>query len=97
MAGRYVVIEFDDRSSAESFVANKNLPETLGFEVKAMYLSPDKFCECPDKRRQNNNNWARGSRSGIWLCKTCKKPSRFHQAGLKDRLIAALGFNLLER
>jgi len=96
MAGRYVLVEFDDPSAAEAFTQNVTLSAQLDFDVKGMFLSPDKFCECPDRTRQGNNNWARGSRSGIWLCRRCKKASRFHQGGLMDRVKMALGYNLLE-
>jgi hypothetical protein len=96
MAGRYVVLEFNDSDSADAFVQNNHVPHQLGFNIRGMFLSPTKFCKCPDKQRQDVKNWARGRRSGIWLCRRCKRPSQFHQEGLLERLKQALGYNLLE-
>lgn len=96
MAGRYVILEFDNKLNAEAFISQRAALDADGADVRGVFLSPDKFCKCPDKARQNNSNWARGSRSGIWLCRRCKKPSRHHQGGLLSRLRTALGNNLLE-
>lgn len=96
MAGRLVVLEFDDRDAAEAFVTNPNQPEQQGFKVRAMYLSPTKFCQCPDKQRQDGRNWTKGRRTGLFLCIRCRKPSVFYQRGLLERLKFALGLNLLD-
>lgn len=95
MAGRYVLLEFDDRDSAESFVTNPSMPDQLGYEIKAMYVSPRQFCECPDKRRQQAKNWSKGKRTGLYLCMVCRKPSVHHQTGVLKRLQYVFGFNLL--
>lgn len=95
MAGRYVILEFDDRDSAESFATNPHMPEQLGYKVMAMFVKPVKFCQCPDARRQDNRNWYRGSRTGLFLHKDCKRPSEFHRRGLMARLKHVFGYNLL--
>lgn len=91
MAGRYVLVQFDHKEAAEAFVA-ANRGAIVG-----MFMRPDKFCECPDKKRQQANNWARGTRTGLYLCKTCRKPSVHHQRGIMDRLQYVFGWNLLGR
>lgn len=97
MAGRYVVLEFEDRDAAQAFVMNPNLPEQLGFEVKAMYLKPRVFCECPDKTKQSAGNWLKHPKYGLYVCKRCKKPSKHHERGIIPRLQYVFGFNLLEK
>lgn len=96
MAGRYVLIEFDDRLAADAFVQNDNLAGQLEYRRRGFFVSPNKFCQCPDKRRQNAKNWVRGKRTGLQLCIVCRKPSIFHQRGLMERIQHALGFNLME-
>jgi hypothetical protein len=96
MAGRYVLIEFDDREAAETFTQMDALSSQLGYRRLGLYVSPRKFCECPEKRRQNAKNWVRGKRTGLQLCVVCRKPSIFHQRGLMERIQHALGFNLIE-
>lgn len=96
MAGRFVVLEFDDRSAAESFMENHYMPEQLGYRPLAMFVVPTKFCDCPDKKRQNAKNWARGKRTGLQLCVNCRRPSIFHQKGLMERLQHIFGYNQME-
>ena len=96
MAGRYVVLEFDDVDSADAFMENEFLPRQLGFRRLGLFVSPRKFCQCPDKKRQNAKNWRRGKRTGLQLCVTCKRPSIFHQRGLMERLRHVFGNNLME-
>jgi ribosomal protein L37AE/L43A len=96
MAGRLVILEFDDSLSADSFVENTNMASHLAYRVLGLYVKPETYCQCPDKRRQTVKNWARGKKTGLWLCKTCKKPSAFYSRGLMVRLREALGYNQLE-
>ena len=95
MAERMVILRFEDVDSANSFAANETLAEQLAYEVKAMFVIPTKFCECPEKKRQNVKNWRRGRRTGIQLCIDCKRPSRFHTEGIMARLEMIFGFNQL--
>jgi len=95
MAGRFVVIEFDDRDAAQTFVDREEELKRQGATPLAMFIRPERFCQCPSRKRQNAQNWARGSRSGIWLCKVCKKPSEFHNKGVLERLVYVFGHNLL--
>lgn len=96
MAGRYVLLEFDDPDSANAFVQNNHVPHHLGFKIAAMFVKPVKFCECPDKTRQNANNWRKGRRTGLYLCVRCGRPSTHHQTGIFKRLQYVFGYNLLE-
>lgn len=95
MAGRYVILEFDDRDAAEAFVTNPHIPQQLGYSVTAMFLKPKAFCSCPDKLRQNNKNWAKNKRYGLYICLNCRKPSIFHERGIMDRLKYVFGYNLM--
>lgn len=95
MAERMVILRFEDPDAAQSFVMNNTLASQLGYEPKAMFVVPTKFCECPDKKRQHVNNWRRGKRTGIQLCVTCRRPSRFHTEGIMRRLEMVFGFNQL--
>lgn len=96
MAGRYVILEFHDKDAAEGFVTHPDLNQEWGYSVKAMFMKPDKFCECPDKQRHNVQNWAKGKRTGLYLCKRCRKPSTHHQTGIMSRLQYVFGYNQLE-
>ena len=93
MAGRFVVLEFDDPDSAESFVQNDHIPDQLGFKTLAMYVAPKKFCECPGKH--DVKDWFKGKRTGLYLCRKCRKPSIHHKRGIVPRLQYVFGFNLL--
>lgn len=95
MAGRYVVLEFDDRDAAQSFVMNESMADHLGFRINSMFLKPHKYCECPDLKRKQNQNWRKHSKYGLFVCIRCGKPSRFHLGGVAKRLQYAFGFNLL--
>lgn len=96
MAGRYVILEFDDKDSAQSFLMNSHMPETLGFKTLAVFLKPSKFCDCPDKGRQHVNNWKKHSKFGLYVCLRCKKPSIHHQTGILERLKYVFGYNILD-
>lgn len=96
MAGRYVLLEFDDPKLAEEFVYTPNVMPYGAFEVAAIFVKPKKFCECPDKQRQNGKNWTKGKRTGLYLCIKCRRPSAHHQTGVFKRLAYVFGNNLLE-
>jgi hypothetical protein len=95
MAERMVVLRFEDADAANSFAANSTLAEQLDYQVKAVFLVPTKFCQCPEKTRVNVKNWVRGRRTGIQVCVRCKRPSRFHTEGIMVRLENVFGFNQL--
>lgn len=96
MAGRFVILRFDDRDAANMLAVNKNLADQLGFKVTGVYILPTKFCECDDRLRQNAKNWFRGKRSGLQLCQRCRRPSGFHVSGLEGRLQHVFGKNQME-
>lgn len=93
MAGRIVVLEFDDKDLAEAFYTNERALHHDGARVMAVFLRPNSFCECPDKQRQNVRNWRKGKRTGLYLCTTCRKPSVHHQKGILSRLQYVFGYN----
>jgi hypothetical protein len=96
MAGRFIILEFEDVDAANAFAANRYMPEQCGYSVMAMFMRPKKFCDCPDKQRQNVKNWAKGKRTGLYICRVCKKPSKHHDQGILARLQYVFGFNQLE-
>ena len=95
MAGRYVLLQFDDKDAAEAFVENDHLPSQLGFKVEAMFLQPTKFCTCPDKARHDVRNWVKNRKFGLYVCKVCRKPSSHHESGILSRLQYVFGFNIM--
>lgn len=95
MAGRYVILEFEDRDAANAFVENNNIAGQLGFKAVAMYLKPKVFCTCQDKTRVHNQNWRKHKKYGLFICVRCGKPSKFHEQGISQRLQYVFGFNLL--
>lgn len=97
MAGRIIVLEFEDRAQAEEFVTNSKALEYDGAKVMAMFIRPNKFCQCPDKQRQNASNWRKGRRTGLYLCTRCQKPSKHHQTGILSRLQYVFGYNLMDQ
>lgn len=96
MAGRYVLLEFDDQDSAMAFVTNPKEPELRGYRITAMFMKPKRFCECPDKKKKALGNWVKGKRTGLYLCSNCRRPSIHHQTGVFKRLSYVFGNNLLE-
>lgn len=95
MAGRYIILEFEDRDAANAFVMNENLSSQLGFIVRAMYLKPKSYCTCPDKKRVHVDNWDKHKKYGLYICRMCKKPSRFHNRGILERLQYTFGYSIL--
>jgi hypothetical protein len=102
MAGRYIILTFDDKDEAETFalemmeVPQGEMPHLPGSaRIFGMFIKPMKFCECPDKRRQDGRNWFKGKNTGLFLHQDCRRPSVFHQRGLMDRLCHILGKNLV--
>lgn len=95
MAGRYVIIEFEDRDAAQAFVMNKTLSGQLGFLTRGMYLKPKKYCDCEEKSRHRVDNWDKHPKYGLYTCKRCKRASRFHERGILRRLQYVFGFDLL--
>jgi len=96
MAGRYIVIEVDTSLLADAFLRyhGERLAKLFHTRIVGVYLKPKSFCECPDST--NASSWHRGAKYGIYICKTCKKPSRYYAKGVHPRLEYALGNNLLE-
>lgn len=104
MAGRTVILEFDDKDEAETFALEMMDAPAKGMpfvpqsgRIIAMFVKPVKFCECPDKSRQDGRNWMRGKKTGLFLHTACRRPSVHHQRGVMERLKWALGKNLLEK
>lgn len=94
MAGRYVVLQFDDKALAEAFLAQDRALEHDGAEVIAVYLKPSQFCECPDKTRVNLKNWRKHRKYGLYVCTRCGRPSQFHNRGILERLQYAFGYDI---
>lgn len=95
MAGRFLILEFDNRMDAEAFLDLDFAPQH-GAKVMAMFLRPDKYCQCSDKQRHDVKNWMKGKRSGLYLCRRCKLPSIHHQQGILSRLQYVFGYSQLK-
>lgn len=103
MAGRYVILEFEDRDAANAFVQNNHVPHHLGFKIVAMFLKPKKFCECPERKtkgitktgRVHQDNWRKHPKYGLYVCRECGRPSQFHNRGILQRLQYAFGYSIL--
>ena len=77
MAGRYLLIEFDDEASASSLRAKIDNATKAGkkFRVVGLFARPGASCSCgalPGDRAKDKVK--RGGRLGWWVCTTCKKP-----------------------
>lgn len=96
MAGRYVILKFEDKTQAEDFVSNRKKHTKKGYNVEAVYLKPSKFCSCPDKARQDARNWLKHPKYGLYTCRTCKLPSTHHESGILSRLQYVFGYSIEE-
>lgn len=94
MAGRYIVIATESKEDAERIMRDIQT-ENAVVDIVGVYFRPNSFCQCYDKASQNANNWQRGPKFGIFLCRRCRKPSQFHEKGIGARLEYGLGKNLL--
>lgn len=77
MAGRYLLIEFDDEASALSLRAKIDNAAKAGkkFRVVGLFARPGKACSCvapPTDRAKDRV--VRGGKLGWWLCTYCHKP-----------------------
>lgn len=77
MGSRYLVIEFDDESSADALRAQINAATAKGkrFRVLGLFAKPGKLCTCKITTA-NFKNWPMylGTRFGWWMCGECKRP-----------------------
>lgn len=77
MAGRYLLIEFDDEASASSLRAQIDNATKKGkrFRVVGLFARPGTSCICLITQGQRAKDIVqRGGKFGWWLCKTCGKP-----------------------
>lgn len=77
MAGRYLLIEFDDDTAASLLREQINRAAKAGkkFRVVGLFARPGKTCGCayiPGER--SADRVARGAKLGWWVCSTCKRP-----------------------
>lgn len=77
MAGRYLLIEFDNEAEASSLRAQIDTASSKGrpFRVVGIYARPGTTCICIISSGQRAKAMVkRGSKFGWWLCQTCGKP-----------------------
>lgn len=89
MAGRYLLIEFDDEAAASSLREQINAATKKGkrFRVVGLFARPGKSCICIITQGQRAKDLVqRGGRFGWWLCKSCGKP-RLGNHQLKNLVI----------
>jgi len=86
---RYVVLSFDDDTTADEFVAAVQENGILGHVsnesgfmkhfapvVRAMFQRPTKFCDCASRGGNiKARGFTRGKKYGWWVCNACKKPT----------------------
>ena len=102
----YVLLSFDDDSTAKEFVKdliamNKpggSLGTSLGpndAEVLGAYKRPTKFCDCglSGGKGKLGYSFTQGRKYGWWVHAECGKPTR--AAGAVPGLFTTLGINLL--
>lgn len=82
MAGRYLLIEFDDPQSADALRARIDNATREGkrYRVVGMFAIPGpQFCECDTKvdTKTQRSTLQRGRKFGWWVCKVCKKPDSY--------------------
>jgi hypothetical protein len=93
MAGRYLVLEFEDKGAAEQVVRDE-MAQQYGGQVVGLFLKPREYCNCSDKARQNGKNWRKHKIFGLYICISCKKPSRHHESGVLGRLQYVFGYDI---
>lgn len=79
MAGRYLIIEFDDEQDAEKLRAQVDAATQKGrkYRTVGLFARPGKVCICSNiaaERGRSRDMVARGGRFGWWVCTKCKKP-----------------------
>jgi hypothetical protein len=80
MAGRYLLIEFDDEASAERLRAqiNQATRNGKGFRVVGLFARPGPtFCRCGNWENIKGRPYTpqkRGARFGWQVCLVCRKP-----------------------
>lgn len=77
MAGRYLLIEFDDEAAASSLRAQIDAATNKGkrFRVVGLFARPGTACICIITQGQRAKDMVkRGGKFGWWLCQICGKP-----------------------
>lgn len=77
MAGRYLLIEFDDEAAASLLRAQIDAASRKGkrFRVIGLFARPGTPCSCPYvKGDRAKDRFKLGGKLGWWLCTTCRKP-----------------------
>ena len=80
MAGRYLLIEFDDAESANALRTQIDSASRKGKKYRAVGLFAipgPTFCDCGKETstRTEGSSLKRGKKFGWWVCSICKKPS----------------------
>jgi len=81
MAGRFLLIEFDDDTSATLLREQINAATRKGrrFRVVGMFARPDNFCSCDIRvwttiKGKGEAKTKRGAKFGWLVCTSCKRP-----------------------
>ena len=72
MMARYLLVEFDDNSTANALRAQIDSAEAAGkgFRVVGMFSKPTALCGCPTRSDRS----VKGAKFGWWLCLECRRP-----------------------
>jgi hypothetical protein len=68
---KYVLIAFDDDSTADSFANSLKSPDTT-VHLVSVHKRPTQFCECPNPPDRS----VRGEKWGWWVHRDCGRPKK---------------------
>jgi hypothetical protein len=77
MAGRYLLIEFDDAATATILREQINAATRKGkkFRVVGLFIRPSRACQCgPSHDIRHADQVKRGGKFGWWVCTRCNRP-----------------------
>jgi hypothetical protein len=80
MAGRFLLIEFDDEATATHLREQIDVASRKGkgFRVVGLFARPGNFCKCPSRvwitERGKAAKVKRGAKFGWSVCTDCKRP-----------------------
>ncbi len=72
---RYLLIEFDDNTSADRLRAQIDAASAAGkgMRVAGLFGVPTVWCECPKLGGYHNHEVVRGGKMGWWVHRACRK------------------------
>lgn len=81
MASRYLLIEFDDASTADKLRQQIDAATRGGkrYRVVGLFAKPTNYCQCDPVKavttKANESPRKRGKKFGWWVCTQCRSPA----------------------